>query len=234
MTFEMAHRLQIALQSQGIEFVVAPYEADAQLAYMASAGHIDGIITEDSDLFAYGCDKPILFKLCPAGTVEELTLGRLLRDAGAFEGWTADELRALWVLSGCDFLPSIKGMGFKTALKVIKNHGTRAGSDTLARTLAQLRTMDRWKACCSPEYCAGAVRAMEAFRYSLVYDLERRQCVHMNAEDAGFQELVAQGRDLTHLGPRVVRGEDGLMLFCTAHFRQRAQETGVLMGNLRS
>ena len=33
---------------------------------------------------------------------------------------------------------------------------------------------------------------------------------------------------------RVVRGEDGLLLFCTAHFRQRAQETGVLMGNLRS
>ena len=33
---------------------------------------------------------------------------------------------------------------------------------------------------------------------------------------------------------RVVRGADGLLLFCTAHFRQRAQETGVLMGNLRS
>ena len=33
---------------------------------------------------------------------------------------------------------------------------------------------------------------------------------------------------------RVVRGADGLLLFCTAHFKQRAQETGVLMGNLRS
>ena len=210
-TPEMSVDLIVELKRRNIEFVVAPYEADAQLAYMASTGRIDGIITEDSDLFAYGCERPILFKLCPAGTVQELTLARLLRDPGDFEGWTVDELRSLCVLSGCDFLPSIKGMGFKTALKVIKNHGTRAGVETLARTLAQLQAMDRWKACCTREYCTGALRAMEAFRYSLVYDVERRQCVYMNADDAAFQELCAQKRDLTHLGPRIVRDEEGVL-----------------------
>ena len=210
-TSEMTVDLIIELKKRRIEFVVAPYEADAQLAYMASTGSIDGVITEDSDLFAYGCDKPILFKLCPAGTVEELTLGRLLGGAGDFQGWSEEELRALCVLSGCDFLPSIKGMGFKTALKVMKKHGTRAGAETLARTLEQLQAMDRWKAACSAEYCVGAMMAIETFRYSLVYDVERQQCVHMNSEDATFQELVAEGRDLTHLGPRVVRGEEGLL-----------------------
>ena len=39
--------------------MVAPYEADAQLAYLATLdadqGGIAAVITEDSDLIAYGC-----------------------------------------------------------------------------------------------------------------------------------------------------------------------------------
>lgn len=50
--------LQI-LRTENIEFVVAPYEADAQLAYLsnleADKGGIVAVITEDSDLMAYGC-----------------------------------------------------------------------------------------------------------------------------------------------------------------------------------
>lgn len=47
------------LKSENVEFVVAPYEADAQLAYLSSLeaeeGGIAAVITEDSDLLAYGC-----------------------------------------------------------------------------------------------------------------------------------------------------------------------------------
>lgn len=47
------------LRSENIEFVVAPYEADAQLAYLATLeaekGGVAAVITEDSDLIAYGC-----------------------------------------------------------------------------------------------------------------------------------------------------------------------------------
>lgn len=47
------------LRSEKIEYVVAPYEADAQLAYLCSLeaekGGIAAVITEDSDLIAYGC-----------------------------------------------------------------------------------------------------------------------------------------------------------------------------------
>ena len=43
-----------------MEFVVAPYEADAQLAYLSTLspqkGGIVAVISEDSDLLAYGCD----------------------------------------------------------------------------------------------------------------------------------------------------------------------------------
>lgn len=45
-----------------IQYIVAPYEADAQLAYLYMNQIVDLVITEDSDLLAYGCEK-VLFKL---------------------------------------------------------------------------------------------------------------------------------------------------------------------------
>ena len=49
-----------------IEFLVAPYEADAQMAYMVASGVADFAISEDSDLIAYGCPN-IIMKLTPLG-----------------------------------------------------------------------------------------------------------------------------------------------------------------------
>ena len=37
--------------------MVAPYEADADLAFLLKRGHADFVISEDSDLLAYGCKK---------------------------------------------------------------------------------------------------------------------------------------------------------------------------------
>ena len=44
-----------ALKRRNIRFIVAPYEADAQMAYLALNGLADGVLTEDSDLLCYGC-----------------------------------------------------------------------------------------------------------------------------------------------------------------------------------
>lgn len=47
--------------------MVAPYEADAQLAYLSSLevdkGGVVAVITEDSDLIAYGCQAVSTFML---------------------------------------------------------------------------------------------------------------------------------------------------------------------------
>jgi exonuclease-1 len=44
-----------ALKRQDIAYIVAPYEADAQMAYLALNGWVDAVVTEDSDLVCYGC-----------------------------------------------------------------------------------------------------------------------------------------------------------------------------------
>lgn len=44
-----------ALKKQALDFLIAPYEADAQLGYLSQHGHISATISEDSDLLLYGC-----------------------------------------------------------------------------------------------------------------------------------------------------------------------------------
>lgn len=49
-----------AARSRGVDCVVAPYEADAQLAFLSKSGLAQAVITEDSDLLAFGCKKVFL------------------------------------------------------------------------------------------------------------------------------------------------------------------------------
>ena len=53
------------MHSIGVDVLVAPYEADAQLAYMNKINLAQLIITEDSDLILFGCEKVIYsIKFC--------------------------------------------------------------------------------------------------------------------------------------------------------------------------
>ena len=65
-----------ALKQAGLPYVVAPYEADAQMAYMARNGIVDLVITEDSDLLAYGCPE-VVFKLSRSGDCDHIRIADL-------------------------------------------------------------------------------------------------------------------------------------------------------------
>lgn len=54
---------------------MAPYEADAQLAYLEKEGIVDLVITEDSDLLVFGC-KRVLFKMDDSGNGKLIDLER--------------------------------------------------------------------------------------------------------------------------------------------------------------
>ena len=61
------------LKTKNIECIVAPYEADAQLAYLNKIGHVDGVITEDSDLLAFGASC-IFYKMDNMGNGKEIKM----------------------------------------------------------------------------------------------------------------------------------------------------------------
>ncbi|KAN0065259.1 hypothetical protein ACQY0O_001756 [Thecaphora frezii] len=123
-TPEMAYQLIKLLRREGIPYVVAPYEADAQLAFLERRGLVDGIITEDSDLLVFGCEK-VLFKLDQAGHCTEILRSRFaLARQVVLGGWTPVEFRQMAILSGCDYLPSIVGMGLKNAHRLLRRYKT--------------------------------------------------------------------------------------------------------------
>lgn len=76
-TPQMAFQLITQLQRLGVEFVVAPYEADAQMAWLSRTNKVAAVITEDSDMLLFGCRR-VLYKLDSNGYSEEICLDRLL------------------------------------------------------------------------------------------------------------------------------------------------------------
>lgn len=68
-----AHALQVEVEaspllSEHVQCLTAPYESDAQLAYLSQRRLVDLVITEDSDLLLYGA-RAVLFKLDNDGNV---------------------------------------------------------------------------------------------------------------------------------------------------------------------
>ena len=182
----MRRNTQHLLRSQGVPFLVAPFEADAQLGFLYRSGAITAAITSDSDLLAFGCER-LLLKLDREGNA------RLLELAAVIQGkWDKHQENLMWkmqrillahrnlegtggaatsaaaataasssaaaatavpaaassraasssspsssrvslsaghsrflltcVLSGCDYLPSLHGIGLKKAAALVDEH----------------------------------------------------------------------------------------------------------------
>ena len=103
----MARQLIEHLKKMDVQYVVAPYEADAQMVYLERQGIIDGIISEDSDLLVFGA-KRLLSKLDHHGDLIEINRADFTacREVSLI-GWTDADFRRMCILSGCDYLPNI-------------------------------------------------------------------------------------------------------------------------------
>lgn len=94
------------LKVRGIRYVVAPYEADAQLVWLEKEGMIHGIISEDSDLLVFGAQTLLTKCDSKTGQCIEISRKRLPPPLGDLRC-----LRALAIISGCDYSPGVNGLG---------------------------------------------------------------------------------------------------------------------------
>ena len=51
------------LKQENVSYIVAPYEADAQMTFLAVSKQVEAVITEDSDLIPFGCPRVSSTKL---------------------------------------------------------------------------------------------------------------------------------------------------------------------------
>ena len=111
------------LTMMGCPVIQAPCEAEAQAAALAKAGKVYATGTEDMDAVTFA--TPILIRkmaFANAAKSEVQTVNYAKAVSGL--GLTHDQFVDLCILMGCDYCDTIKGMGPKTALKLIREHGT--------------------------------------------------------------------------------------------------------------
>ncbi|KAF9972046.1 Rad2 nuclease [Actinomortierella ambigua] len=192
-TPEMAFAVMQALQAARVEYVVAPYEADAQLAYLEKTGKVQGIVTEDSDLLVFGC-KRMIFKLDQYGSGIEIRHEHLSRVRElSFHNWTMTEIRHMCILSGCDYLPSIPGMGLKTAHRMLRRH------KTYGRVIKDVR-MENTSVRVPTNYEQLFEQADMTFLYARVYDMDKKCLVHLNEVPDDLKDILATS-EYDFLGP---------------------------------
>ncbi|KAK5133026.1 hypothetical protein LTR08_008231 [Meristemomyces frigidus] len=168
----MAREFIEELKLLDVPYIVAPYEADSQLAYLEKQGVIDGIISEDSDLLVFGA-KCLLTKLDQHG--ECVMINRTdftaCREV-SLVGWTDKEFRMMTMLSGCDYLPGIDKMGLKTAYRLVRKH---KALDRIVRTVQFDGKMK-----VPAGYVESFTRAERTFLYQWVFCPEARCLVNLN------------------------------------------------------
>ncbi|KAI3741608.1 hypothetical protein L1987_59282 [Smallanthus sonchifolius] len=130
----IAYELIQVLKKENIPYIVAPYEADAQMTFLAISKHVDAVITEDSDLIPFGCPR-IIYKMDKYGQGVEFQYSKLQNNKELnLNGFTKQMILEMCILSGCDYLQSLPGMGLKKAhalIKKLKSYDKIISSHTL-------------------------------------------------------------------------------------------------------
>lgn len=163
-----------------IQHIVSPYEAAPQLTYMLKCDKVKAVITENSNLLAFGCSN-VIFKMARTGEGIQISCKDIFnRYAGITN---SEKLRYLCILSGCDYLSSLPGIGLRKALSIIKERKTL---DNILQ-LVQNRS--------TKEYSERFVKADAAFLYQFVFNSTSRTYVRLNPlpEDIKIEHLSGLG-----------------------------------------
>lgn len=186
----MARQLIEELKKMNVQYVVAPYEADAQLVYLEQHGLIHGIISEDSDLLVFGA-KRLLSKMDQHGDCIEINRADFTacREV-SLVGWSDADFRRMCILSGCDYLANIPKMGLKTAYRSIRKHRT------VEKTLRMLQFENHIQV--PADYHAKFQQAELTFLYQRVFCPNAKKLVTLTAPEDGINldELPFIGADV--------------------------------------
>ena len=112
--------LRKIILAHGFQCVDAPAEAEAQCARMCREGIVDAVITEDGDALTFGAHMVIFGFNNSARQVTIITLRHVLDGLKL----NMDGFIDLCILLGCDYGPTLAGIGPVHALKYIQAYGS--------------------------------------------------------------------------------------------------------------
>lgn len=121
-TTEMIVEVQDLLSRFGIPYITAPMEAEAQCAELLSLKLVDGIITDDSDVFLFGGTKIYKNMFHERNYVEYYDSDSIMKNLGM----DREIMIELAQLLGSDYTNGIKGMGPVSSVEIIAEFATLA------------------------------------------------------------------------------------------------------------
>ena len=173
----------------GVPWIQAPSEGEAQAAHLAKRGHADYCASQDYDSLLFGAPKFVRNitisgrRKLPSKNMyvevipEVVELDQVLKECGI----TYEQLIDVGVLIGTDFNPDgIRGLGPKTALKLIKEHGS------LEQALPHVK---------NAEFPVEPQRIREIFLHPKVTDNYRLEWLDPDVE--GVVDFICRGRDFS-------------------------------------
>ncbi|CAK1550619.1 unnamed protein product [Leptosia nina] len=187
-THAMALQLIKECRNRNVDCIVAPYEADSQLAYLNVKNIAHLVITEDSDLILFGCTK-VMFKLDFNGTgtlVETAKLPLVMKCP--IERYSFEKFRQMCIMSGCDYLASLPGIGLAKARQFV----TATQDPVFANALKKLPGFfNRSNLVVTDEYREGFLKAEATFKHQYVYDpIKRRMCRLEDPDDSDVETAL--------------------------------------------
>jgi flap endonuclease-1 len=185
----MAEDSKKLLDLMGVPWIQAPSEGEAQAAHMTKRGDTDYCASQDYDSLLFGAprfirnvtisgrrklpSKNIYIEVVP----EVVELDQTLRECGI----TYEQLVDVGILIGTDFNPDgIKGLGPKTALKLIKEYGS------LEKAVPHVE---------NAEFPVEPQRIREIFLHPKVIDNYRLEWKEPDVE--GVVDFICRGRDFS-------------------------------------
>lgn len=189
---EMARQLIEELKKIGVQYVVAPYEADAQLVYLERQGTTQGTLSEDSDLLVFGA-KRLLTKLDQYGDCIEINRADFTacREI-SLVGWTDADFRRMAIMSGCDYLASINRMGLKSAYRLVRKY------KTIEKIVRMLQFDGQYSV--PTGYLEAFYKAELTFLHQRVFCPLKNEIVMMTEFESGAQPV-----DFSFIGEEVTR-----------------------------
>lgn len=185
--FEMVHRVVQKCREEQIDYIVAPFEADAQIAYLVNHGIADYAITEDSDLLVFGCKK-VLYKFDRDN--EKGSMLNLERLDKCFNNFSERKFQFMCILSGCDYLENIPQVGLGRAKKFFENFHLPLSLETIGKDLLNLPSAIKMegKVKVSQEYIKGFIRAVRTFDHQIVFSPFTGNFTHLKNLKGGLVE----------------------------------------------
>lgn len=100
---------KMLLQAYGMTYIESPSEADMLCAKLVSKNIVYACLSEDTDMFVYGCSRVLRYLSLTTSTVILYDFQEIIKTLDM----TTYEFRQLCIIYGCDYLPKNENQNYK-------------------------------------------------------------------------------------------------------------------------